>query len=111
MKSSEIGANYEEHAECLFRVFDFRKETRIQTERKSHLCRVIRLYKKEWNGERTGWLVKVAFQHMLVENEQSFEDLEGMLVGSCLADLEVQILVREGLLRLEALERQCGSEM
>lgn len=54
----------------------------------------------------TGRLVEVALEDVLVEDEQRLEDLEGVLVGGLLSDLEVQVLVRQGLLRAQALERQ-----
>lgn len=43
---------------------------------------------------------------MLVEHEQSLEDLESVLVGGLLPDLQVELLVRQGLFRLESLEGQ-----
>jgi hypothetical protein len=49
-------------------------------------------------------LVEVALQDMLVEDEQSFEDLESVLVGRFLPDLVVEIFVRQRLFRLQSLE-------
>lgn len=59
----------------------------------------------------TGRLVEVALQDMLVEDKQSFEDLESVLVGRLLPDLEVEILVRQWLFRLQSLERKSGSKL
>ncbi len=47
---------------------------------------------------------------MLVEDEERFEDLEGVLIGSCLSDFEVKILVRKGLLCSQPLEGEGRSE-
>jgi hypothetical protein len=38
-------------------------------------------------------LVEVAFEHVLVEDQEGLEDLEGVLVGSLLSDLQVQVLI------------------
>jgi hypothetical protein len=48
---------------------------------------------------------------VLVEHQQRLEDLEGVRVGSVLADLLVQLGIRQRLLGLEALEREGGSEL
>ena len=63
------------------------------------------------NGGLTGRLVKVAFEYMLIEDEQSFQNLESMLVCSSLANLQVQLLVCQWLLSLESLERKGWSEL
>jgi hypothetical protein len=52
----------------------------------------------------TGRLVEVALQDMLVEDEQSFENLESVLVGRFLPDLVVEVLIRQRLFRLQSLE-------
>jgi hypothetical protein len=64
-----------------------------------------------WDWWHTGRLVEVALEDVLVEDEQSLEDLECVLVGSLLSDLKVQVFVRQRLLRLQSLERECGSEL
>jgi hypothetical protein len=48
---------------------------------------------------------------VLVENQQSLEDLERVLIGSFLPDLLVEFLVGQGLFSLESLERKGGSEL
>ena len=48
---------------------------------------------------------------MLVEHQQSLQDLEGVRVGGFLADLLVQLGIRQGLFRLEALEREGRGEL
>jgi hypothetical protein len=42
---------------------------------------------------RTGRLVEVALENVLVEHQQCLQDLESVLVGSLLPDLQVQVLV------------------
>jgi hypothetical protein len=60
---------------------------------------------------RTGRLVEVALDNVLVENEQRLEDLEGVRVRGLLADHVVQVGVRERVLSLKPLERQRRCEM
>jgi hypothetical protein len=62
-------------------------------------------------GQRTGRLVEVALDDVLVEHQQRLEDLEGVRVGSLLADHVVQVGVRERALTLKPLERQRRGEM
>lgn len=59
----------------------------------------------------TGRLVEVALEDVLVEDQQSLQNLESMLVRGFLPDLEVQVFVRQGLFRLQSLERQGWSQM
>jgi hypothetical protein len=53
-------------------------------------------------GGLTGRLVEVALENVLVEDHQSFENLESMRFS----DLVVQFLVGQRLFSLESLERQ-----
>jgi hypothetical protein len=53
VESSELGADDEEHSEGLLGVLDLRQETWVESERQSDLC----------------WLVEVALEDVLVENQ------------------------------------------
>jgi hypothetical protein len=48
----------------------------------------------------TGRLVEVTLQYVFVEDQQSFQNLESVLIGRLLPDLEVEVLIRQGLFRL-----------
>lgn len=79
METSELGAHNEEHAKCLLRILDFWQESRIQPERQCYLC-IFVSSARYLAVKRTGRLVEIALEDMLVENEKRFENLEGMLV-------------------------------
>jgi hypothetical protein len=95
VESTEVGADDKEHAERLLGVLDVGQEGRVESEGEGDL----------------GRLVKVALENVLVEDEQRLEDLESVLVGSVLSDLGVELLVGQGLLRLQSLERQGRGEL
>ena len=95
MESTELVSDNQEHAERLLGVLDFREEIGIEAEGKSNF----------------GGLVEVGLEDVLVEDEESFEDLEFVFVGGGLADLVVKLLVREDLLGLETLVGECGHEL
>ena len=87
MEPSKIAPDNHEHTERLVRVFNVRQEPAIQAE-----------------GERDfGRLVEVGLENVLVEDEERLEDLEIVFIRDRLADLVVQLLVRERSLRFESL--------
>lgn len=95
VETAHVGPNDKEHAEGLLGVLDVWEERGVKAERESDL----------------GGLVEVALEDVLVEDEQSLEDL-GSVGAACLTtDLGVQVLVRQGLDSLDALERESGSEL
>jgi hypothetical protein len=113
VETSEIGTDDKEHAEWLFGVLDLWEERGIQSERECDLCGISATPHKHrsQHARLTSGLVEVALEDVLVEDEQGLQDLEGVLVGGFLSDLEVQILVRQGLFGLQPLERESRSEL
>lgn len=95
METSKFGTDDKEHAKRSLGVLNLGEERRVETEREGDL----------------GRLVKVALDHLPVENQQCFENLDGVLVGCGLADEGVQVFVREGLFSLKTLERKGRSEL
>ena len=87
MEATELGADNEEETEGFEGVFDLWEEVGRET---------------EGEGNFRG-LVEVGLEDSLVEDEETLEDLELMLVGNCAADLVVQLRICKGLFNLQAL--------
>ena len=87
MEATELGADNEEETEGFEGVFDLWEEIGRET---------------EGEGNFRG-LVEVGLEDSLVEDEETLEDLELMLVGNCAADLVVQLRICKRLLNLQAL--------
>ena len=94
MESTEIGADDEENPERRQGVFDLRQEVRLESEREGDL----------------GRLVKVGLEHVLVEDQQGFEDL-GLFVVASLSDLSDEFGLLQGLFGLEPLETERRGEL
>ena len=111
----------EEQPEWLVRVLDLRQERRREAERQGDLRRLVKVRLEDVpelvpNFSIQSYHVQLEEKAVLkeksgdalVENEEALEDLQLVLVEHRLPDLVVQLLVRERLLRLQALVRQRG---
>lgn len=95
METTELVSNDQEHAKGLLGVLDLWQELGSESEGKS-----------DFRG-----LVEVGLEDVLVENEESFENLKFMLVSGSLTNLIVELLVRKDLLGLETLVRKRRHEL
>ena len=112
----------EEQPEWLVRVLDLRQERRREAEREGDLCRLVKVRLEDVPAmvpifsiqsyhvqlEEKAILKGKKNGDALIENEEALEDLQLVLVEHRLPNLVVQLLVRERLLRLQALVRQRG---
>ena len=87
MEATELTPDDEEHAKGLRGVLNLGQEIRCKPEGK-----------RNFRG-----LVEVGLEDSLVEDEETLEDLELMLVGNGTADLVVQLRICKRLLNLQAL--------
>jgi hypothetical protein len=93
VETSEVGTDDKEHSKGLLGVLDLWQERGVQSERQGDLCSGSEIVRSHTRLRRTGRLVEVALENVLVEHQQCLQDLESVLVGSLLPDLQVQVLV------------------
>ncbi len=77
METTEVVPNDEEHAEWFPRVFHLGEEVGCETERQGDLCR----------------LIKVCFEDVLVEDQETLENLQLVFVGDRSPDFVVELLI------------------
>ena len=105
---AELRTNNEEQAERLLRVLHLREEVRCKTEGERDLRRLVEVRLEDVPAARVNMLAPTAKRiDSLVEDQEALQHLQLVLVRCRAPDLVVQLVVRQRLLRLQTLVRQC----
>lgn len=112
VESTEVVADDDEDSIWFLGVLDFGQEFRGEAERERNLGGLVEVGLQDaptLNGQKG---LRRAEEHLilLVKDEESFQDLQIVLVGDSSAELVVQLGVRKRLHGLQALVRERGSD-
>ena len=105
MEPTELATDYEEHAKRLGRVLDFGQELRSQAERQRDFRGLVEVCLQNGPGRNSTNESRNITNpsSLLVEDEQTFENLQSMFVDDRPTDLVVKLFVRKRLLDHQSL--------
>ena len=87
-------------------IFHFWKKSGIKAERQCDLCRLVEVRLQNMPASRQLRGMACNQQRVLVEDKETFENLEVLFVKDCAADTIVQLLIGKWLFSLKALVGQ-----